>query len=82
MTTSMNETDMLLYKNITLIIAALYRILAGLISRGSLRVQALRLELVLTPASYPQLELQLELPNSLELTNCPKPSVAPGYIIV
>ena len=42
---------------------------------GSLRAQALCLELVLTPASFLQLELQLEL-------NWLNPSVAPGYIIV
>ena len=46
-----------------------------------LRAQALCLKLVLTPASYIQLELQLQLQLQLEL-NWLKPSVAPGYIIV
>ena len=38
-----------------------FLILAGLLNRESLRAQALCLELVLTPASCLQLELQLEL---------------------
>ena len=46
-----------------------------------LRVQALCLELVLTPATYLQLELQLEL-ELPTASNWLKPSVAPGYIIV
>ena len=45
-----------------------------------LRAQALCLELVLTPAPYLQLELQLE--HQLTRTDWLKPSVAPGYIIV
>ena len=53
---------------------------AGLLNRGSLRTQALCLELVLTPrASYLQLRLEL---NCNSNSNWIKPSVAPGYIIV
>ena len=52
-----------------------FRILAGLLNRGSLRAQAICLELVLTSLAS---NLQLQL----ELTDWPKPSVAPGYIIV
>ena len=52
-----------------------FLILAGLLNRGSLRAQALFLELVLTSqASYLQLRLEL---NWLL-----KPSMAPGYAIV
>ena len=64
------------WPQVPLTTAALLTPSAGLLNRVSLRGQALCLELVLTPrASYLQLELQLEL-------NWPKPSVAPGYIIV
>ena len=48
-----------------------------------LRAQALCLQLVLTLASYLQVELLLELELQLQLElNWLKPSVAPGYIIV
>ena len=60
-------------------------------STGVLRTQVLCLELVLTPASYPQLRLKLNCNsnsncncnlNSASNSNWLKPSVAPGYIIV
>ena len=64
------------WPKVLLTIAALLSRSAGLLNRGSLRAQALCLELVLTPrASYLQLQLKLN-------SNWLKPSVAPGYIIV
>ena len=54
-----------------------FLILAELLNRGSLRAQALCLELVLTPrASYVQLRLELTQ------TDGSKPSVAPVFVIV
>ena len=46
-----------------------FRLLTGLLYRGSVRAQALYLELVLTPLAFcPQLELEFELPDCFELT--------------
>ena len=57
-------------------------ILAVLLNRGSLRAQALCLQAVLTLALVPNwLQLRMEL-NLNWLTDWPRPSVAPGYIVV
>ena len=61
------------WPQVLLTLAALLRILAGVLNPGPLRAQALCLALALTTASCPQPPLEL---------NWPKPSVAPGYIFV